>query len=200
MKPTIGRKVWFRINGATIGEPGALQPQVFDPEQALDATVVLVHDEAKVSVNLFVVDHGGFNHSIRSVPLRQDGEAVPTGMYCEWMPYQVSQAKKDELVVPTTETTILSEGCSSGLSILRVPPERIDDVIAVTDYQVFPGTSITICCLSLRNGTKVIGYNYGSIDPTQQNWETGRREARAMAVEKVWELEGYLLRNALSQP
>ena len=63
------------------------------------------------------------------------------------------------------------------------------------EFYVFPGTTVTVCLLILRNGAKVIGYNYGSIDPEQQNWELGKHNAYSTALEKVWELEGYLLRD-----
>lgn len=92
MKPTIGRKVWFRPNGASIGEPGTKQPEEFVKDQPMDATIVCVWGDAMV--NLSVTDHGGTVHSIRSVTLRQEGEQAPQGMYCEWMPYQLSQAAK----------------------------------------------------------------------------------------------------------
>ena len=75
---------------------------------------------------------------------------------------------------------------------------RIEEVIVDTDFYVFPGSTVTVCMLTLSNGAKVLGHNYGSIDPTRQSWEKGCSEARAMAVEKVWELEGYALRNALN--
>lgn len=53
--------------------------------------------------------------------------------------------------------------------------------------------------LTLRNSTKEIGFNYGAIDPARQDWEMGRNAARAMAVEKVWEKEAYLLIERLHQ-
>ena len=76
-------------------------------------------------------------------------------------------------------------------------PDDIESAIVGTDYYVFSGTTVTVCMLTLRNGAKVIGYNYGAIDPARQDWETGRSEAEKMAKEKVWELEGYLLRERL---
>lgn len=82
----------------------------------------------------------------------------------------------------------------------RVTPERIEQVIENTDFYVFPGTTVTVCLLTLKNGAKVVGHNYGAIDATRQDWATGRFEARAMAVEKVWELEGYLLREHAADP
>lgn len=83
---------------------------------------------------------------------------------------------------------------------VRVTPERIEQVIENTDFYVFPETTVTVCLLTLKNGAKVVGHNYGAIDATRQDWATGRFEARAMAVEKVWELEGYLLRQLAAQP
>ena len=83
---------------------------------------------------------------------------------------------------------------------LRITPERIEEVIVNTDFYVFPGTTVTVCCLTLKNGAKVVGHNYGAIDATRQDWATGRFEARAMAIEKVWELEGYVLRERLANP
>lgn len=79
----------------------------------------------------------------------------------------------------------------------RLTPSHIDAAIVNEVFIVFPDSTVTVCMLTLRNGAKVLGHNFGSIDPTQQDWTVGRREARAMAVEKVWELEGYLLREKL---
>lgn len=88
--PTIGRKVWFHPNGLKLTTAGPIE--VFDEKQALDATIVCVYGD--LMVNLSVTDHGGRVHSVRSCTLRQDGDAAPTGYYCEWMPYQTGQAIK----------------------------------------------------------------------------------------------------------
>lgn len=79
----------------------------------------------------------------------------------------------------------------------RLTPGDIDAVITDRRFHKLPGTSITICELTLRNGAKVLGHNYGSIDPTKQDWAQGEAAAFALAREKVWELEGYLLRERL---
>ena len=81
----------------------------------------------------------------------------------------------------------------------RVTPQRVAEAIASETYHVFPDSTVTVCMLTLRNGAKVVGHNYGAIDPARQDWEVGRTEARKMAVEKVWELEGYTLRNTLQE-
>lgn len=93
MKPTIGRKVWFWLNGASIGAPGTKQPEEFRVGQPMDATIVCVWGHTMV--NLSVTDHGGTVHSIRSVPLRESSvAALPQGMYCEWKTYQLVPADK----------------------------------------------------------------------------------------------------------
>jgi len=65
-------------------------------------------------------------------------------------------------------------------------------------YYIFPGTTVTTCLLTLENGTKVLGINYGAIDPERHDWEQGRLNAYENAFEKIWELEGYLLREKLT--
>lgn len=57
---------------------------------------------------------------------------------------------------------------------------------------------LTFCVLVLRNGAKVVGINYGAIDPAQHSAERGRQEARAQAVDKVYELLGFRLRDELT--
>lgn len=60
---------------------------------------------------------------------------------------------------------------------------------------------LTFCVMVLRNGTKIVGINYGPVSPENFNAEQGRTEARANAVEQVWPLLGYALRDKLaSQP
>ncbi|WP_289242047.1 Gp49 family protein [Delftia sp.] len=44
----------------------------------------------------------------------------------------------------------------------------------------------------------MVGINYGAIDPAQHDAARGRSEARAQAVEKVWELLGFRLRDKLA--
>lgn len=57
---------------------------------------------------------------------------------------------------------------------------------------------VTICTLVLRNGAKVLGVNYGAIDRAQHDAGKGREAARDAAVEKVWELLGFRLRDKLA--
>lgn len=90
--PTIGRKVWFRPLG--IGYTDAGPVHSLDADQPMDATVIHVHQDG--TVNLLVVDHMGCIHPMRGIALRQADDEAPSQPYCEWMPYQVSQAAKHE--------------------------------------------------------------------------------------------------------
>jgi hypothetical protein len=84
-----------------------------------------------------------------------------------------------------------------GLTAARVTPQRVDEVIVSEDYHVFPGTTLTVCVLTLANGFTVTGE---SACASQENFDTelGRKIARDNAKQKIWALEGYALRERLA--
>ena len=57
---------------------------------------------------------------------------------------------------------------------------------------------LTIAVVKLRNGYFVTG-EASSADPKNHDPELGRKFAYEAAVRKIWPLEGYLLREKLSQ-
>lgn len=65
------------------------------------------------------------------------------------------------------------------------------------DYHVFPGTTLTVCALRLRNGFVVTGES-AAASPENFDQAIGRTIARDKARQKIWALEGYLLRERLS--
>lgn len=75
----------------------------------------------------------------------------------------------------------------------RVTPEWIDSVILDEAYYIFPGTQLTVCCLTLKNGYTVIGESACAI-PKNFNKELGENLAKLNAKGKIWALEGYLLK------
>ena len=85
---------------------------------------------------------------------------------------------------------------AKGLTAARVTPRELDGKIAAELYHVFPGTTLTVCCLILENGYAVTGQSAAA---SQENFdeEIGRKIARVDAREKIWPLEGYLLREHL---
>lgn len=86
---------------------------------------------------------------------------------------------------------------AAGKNFPRLRPEDIDAVIVSEQYHQFPGTTVTVCCLQLRNGFNTTGTS-AAASPGNFDAEIGRRVARANAREKIWSLEGYLLRDRLS--
>lgn len=107
---------------------------------------------------------------------------------------------------------------AKGLTAPRVTPQRIEDVISSEHYfTAFDGAAfqaafnnadsvaedsplklLTFCVLVLRNGFTVTGES-ACASPENFNAELGRKIARQNAVQKIWPLEGYLLRERLHQ-
>lgn len=97
----------------------------------------------------------------------------------------------------TDEAAIEAEIQAKGLTAPRLTPDSIDAVIVGEQYHVFDGTTLTVCCLTLRNGFTVTGES-AAASPENFNREIGQKIARTNAREKIWALEGYLLKNRLT--
>lgn len=97
------------------------------------------------------------------------------------------------------EKTIEAEIQAKGLNAPRLTPALIDAAITGEMFHVFPGTTLTVCALQLRNGFIVAGES-AAVSPENFNEEIGRKIARDNARQKIWALEGYLLRERLHQP
>jgi hypothetical protein len=101
MKPTVGRKVWYRPSKFDLTGPGAMQiAGSLDAgnSQPLDATVIAVWGDRMV--NVLVTDIVGKQFPLLSVTFVQEGDTPPTdaegqelGRYVYWMPYQIAQSK-----------------------------------------------------------------------------------------------------------
>jgi hypothetical protein len=104
---------------------------------------------------------------------------------------------------------IESEIQAKGLTAPRVTPLQIESTIAQEYYftadmalKGTPGESssslklLTICVLVLRNGFTVTGES-ACASPANFDAELGRKIARQHAVEKIWPLEGYVLKSSL---
>lgn len=97
-----------------------------------------------------------------------------------------------------SEQDIENEIQEKGLNAPRLTPEKIDAVIVDEDYHVFDKTSLTVCCLTLKNGFTVTGES-ACASPENFNAEIGRKIARENARNKIWPLEGYLLKERISE-
>lgn len=63
------------------------------------------------------------------------------------------------------------------------------------DYKL--GDKTTVVLLKLKNDFEVIGIS-ACVDPEKYDHEIGKKFARQRALDKVWELEGYLLQTLIA--
>ena len=100
---------------------------------------------------------------------------------------------------------------AKGLTAPRVTMQRINDVISEEYYfsgavgcghpyvaieRSSPLHLLTFCVLVLKNGFTVTGES-ACASPENFDSEIGRKVARENAINKVWMLEGYLLKQEL---
>lgn len=109
------------------------------------------------------------------------------------------------------DQSIEKEIQAKGLTAPRVTPQMIEDTIA-EEYTFTadaalkgtPGESsqscklLTICVLVLKNGFTVTGES-ACASPENFNAELGAKIARGHAKDKIWALEGYLLKDQLAR-
>ncbi len=96
----------------------------------------------------------------------------------------------------TDEATIEEEIVRKGKTAPRLTPTDIDATIDREEYHVFDSI-MTVCVLTLKNGYKVTGES-ACASPENFDQEIGRTISRKNARDKIWALEGYLLRSKLA--
>jgi Phage protein (N4 Gp49/phage Sf6 gene 66) family len=105
---------------------------------------------------------------------------------------------------------------AKGLTAPRVTPQQIEEKIASEHYFTAadglfgqldvtkhpdPGSPLfllTFCVLVMRNGFTVVGKS-ACASPENFDAELGKKIARQDAFNQIWPLEGYLLREKLSE-
>ena len=91
----------------------------------------------------------------------------------------------------TTEEMIQEKG----LNAPRLTPKHIENTIDKCEF--FKLTDVlTVCVLTLKNGFTVTGES-ACASPENFNKEIGEKIARGNALDKVWMLEGYLLKERI---
>ena len=95
----------------------------------------------------------------------------------------------------STELEIEKEIQSKGLNAPRLTPDLIESKIVKEEYHLLTDV-LTVCVLTLENGFTVTGES-ACASPANYNKEIGDRIARDNAKEKIWVLEGYLLKQKL---
>lgn len=129
----------------------------------------------------------------------QNGVEVPADIQDIYLVKVLKLAiERNQLQVdPMSEEAIEKEIMEKGKNAPKLTPEYVDSVIHGEQYHVFSGSQMTVCCLTLKNGFSVIGQS-GCASPENFDAEIGRKVAREKARSRIWELEGYLLKQGLS--
>lgn len=117
----------------------------------------------------------------------------------------------------TDDDAVEQEIRSKGLNAPRITPQDVEAVIASETYftaaEGFLGHAwatearaikppehlerMTICVLTLRNGYTIVGTS-SCAAPENFNAALGRKIARQNAIQQIWPLLGYVLRNVLA--
>lgn len=96
-----------------------------------------------------------------------------------------------------SESEIESDIQAKGLTAPRITPADLDNSILSEQYHRFPGTTLTVCCLTLHNGFCVAGES-AAASPENFDEEVGRKVAFAEARDKIWPLLGFRLKDQLA--
>ena len=86
---------------------------------------------------------------------------------------------------------------NKGLNAPRLTPAHIDSTIKDISYHRLTDV-LTVCVLTLMNGFTVTGES-ACASPENYNEEIGNKISFENAREKIWMLEGYLLKEKLYQ-
>lgn len=96
----------------------------------------------------------------------------------------------------TDDASIEQQIQAKKLNAPRLTPDHINEQIVRAVYHVFPGTTVTVCCLLLRNGFNTVGHS-AAVSPENFDEDIGRKVAYEKAKNEIWALEGYLLKDYL---
>ena len=228
IKPTVGRRVWFRpsaeflASNPTLTQFNPEQPMdagiVYVHHDHMVNLIVTDHVGKTIQVPSVPLLAGQYEPA-------EDGDVY---CCCEWMPYQKGQAAKTEAaekVAAPIDLPVIDPGLDSlerdiqakASAGPRVTPADIEAEIASEFYftaadgvrgESEMGTSpagrakslelLTFCVLVLRNVFTVTGES-ACASPENFNAEIGRRIARENAINKVWPLLGFRLRDKLAE-
>jgi hypothetical protein len=83
----------------------------------------------------------------------------------------------------------------ANLEAPRLTPDLVNAKIAKTEFHILTDV-LTMCVLTLQNGFTVTGES-ACASPENFNKEIGEKIAKENATEKIWALEGYLLKQRI---
>lgn len=95
-----------------------------------------------------------------------------------------------------SEQSIEQDIQNKNLNAPRLTPALIDSKIKSCKYHVFDKTCLTVCCMTLINGFTVTGES-ACASPENFDADIGKAISLENARNKIWALEGYLLKQKL---
>lgn len=96
------------------------------------------------------------------------------------------------------ENEVEARSAELNLNAPRATPALVDAEIAGSQFHVFPGTTLTVCAITLKNGFIVTGIS-ASVSPQNFDKYIGESLAYAEARDKIWPLLGFRLREQAFQ-
>ena len=98
-----------------------------------------------------------------------------------------------------SEKDIESEIQAKGLAAPRVTPDHIESIIAQEAYFTAEDGAFGVAIKAKHTGGFTVTGESACASPENFDAEIGRKIARQNAVNKIWMLEGYLLKQKLSE-
>jgi len=77
-------------------------------------------------------------------------------------------------------------------------PALVEGTIKAEAYHVFPGTTMTVCCLTMLNDFSVLGHS-ACANPENFDAELGKKLARQQAISRAQEMVGYSICEVLAE-
>lgn len=121
--------------------------------------------------------------------------AIPTEQYPAKGISEPAGSRAHEEAMSNNEE-IEKEIVAKGLTHPRVTLDLIKSKVVDETYYRHPSSTLTICILTLQNGFVVTGES-AAASPENFDETIGRKIAHGNALQKIWGLEGYLLREQL---
>lgn len=97
----------------------------------------------------------------------------------------------------TDDAEVEKEIQEKGLNAPRLTPDLIEATVEKAEFHRLTEV-LTVCVLTLVNGFTVTGES-ACASPENYDEELGNKIARGNAVNKIWMLEGYLLKQRLHE-
>lgn len=79
----------------------------------------------------------------------------------------------------------------------KVTQDMVEAEVKSYSFHVFEGTTMTVCCITLKNGFTVLG-EAACVDPHNFDRSIGERLALKDAKAKIWPLLGFRLRDQIT--